>query len=170
VGSNVQAAKAALQRARELGWNAELLTTRLEGEAREVGEELAGVLRRMAVIGDPFVRPGVLIAGGETTVTLRGSGRGGRNQELALAAVEGLDGLIDSALVTLATDGGDGVSAGAGAVVTGETLHRALALGLQPDAYLAENDSATFFKALGDQIMTGPTLTNVNDLVFLCVF
>jgi hydroxypyruvate reductase len=170
VGSNAQAAKAARRKARALGINAELLTTRLEGEAREVGEELAGVLRRMAEENDPFGRPGVLIAGGETTVTLRGSGRGGRNQELALAAVEGLDGLADAALVALATDGGDGVSVGAGAVVTGDTMARARALGLQPGAYLDENDSGTFFKALGDQIVTGPTRTNVNDLVFLFVF
>jgi hydroxypyruvate reductase len=170
VGSNVQAAKAALREAKVLGLNVELLTTRLEGEAREVGEELAGVLRRMALLGDPFGRPGVLIAGGETTVTLQGSGRGGRNQELALVAVEGLDGLKEVALVTLATDGGDGVSDGAGAVVTGETMQRALAMGLKPKEYLAENDSASFFKALGDQIVTGPTQTNVNDLVFLFVF
>jgi hydroxypyruvate reductase len=170
VGSNKQAAKAALRKAQALGLNAELLTTELEGEAREVGAELAGVLRRMALLSDPFDRPGVLIAGGETTVTLQGSGRGGRNQELALAAVEGLDSLEDAVLVTLATDGGDGVSDGAGAVVTGETMQRALAMGLKLKDYLAENDSASFFKALGDQIVTGPTHTNVNDLVFLFVF
>lgn len=170
VGSNRQAAEAARDTAVELGFKASVLTTQLQGEARDVGVELAGVLRRMADEGVPHQRPGLVIAGGETTVTLRGSGCGGRNQELALAAVEPLAGTADAALVTLATDGGDGSSAGAGAVVTGETHSRAAALGMAPGEYLAENNSDAFFKALGDQIVTGPTRTNVNDLVFLFAF
>ncbi|MEN8242078.1 MAG: DUF4147 domain-containing protein [Chloroflexota bacterium] len=170
VGCNTQAAEAARRKAGELGLNAAVLSTRLEGEARQVGAELAGVLRRMVEESDPLGRPGVLIAGGETTVTIRGGGRGGRNQELALAAVEGLAGLEDIALVTLATDGGDGNSMAAGAVVTGETLASAKDLSLAPAASLEWNDSDTFFKALDDQVITGPTQTNVNDLVFLFVF
>jgi hydroxypyruvate reductase len=170
VGSNLLAARAAAASGTALGLEAEILTTELEGEAQEVGIELADLLRRMAETGQPVGRPGVLIAGGETTVTLQGSGIGGRNQELALSAVEKLAGLENTVLVTLATDGGDGSSKGAGAVVTGETSARAGAMGMDPADYLANNDSDAFFRALGDQVVTGPTQTNVNDLVFLFVF
>ena len=126
------------------------------------------------MVEDPTRKgPFLALAGGETTVTLRGSGRGGRNQELALAAVEGLAGLDNAVLVALATDGGDGptdpegLPDAAGAVVTGETLARARAAGLDPTEYLQNNDSYTFFSQLGDQLKPGPTRTNVNDLVLL---
>jgi len=115
-------------------------------------------------------RPSVWVAGGETTVTLRGSGVGGRNQELALAAVPILDGLENAALVTLATDGGDGPTTAAGAVVTGETLQRAVKSGLDAITSLDNNDSHTFFSALGDCLTPGPTRTNVNDLLFMFLF
>jgi hydroxypyruvate reductase len=108
-----------------------------------------------------------VIVGGETTVTLRGDGRGGRNQELALAAVAELAGLPNVALIALATDGGDGPTDAAGAVVTGESLARARALGLSPAAHLARNDAYPFFAALSDLLRPGPTDTNVNDLAFL---
>ena len=107
------------------------------------------------------------VAGGETTVTLAGEGLGGRNQELALAAVEEIAGIPSVALVTLATDGGDGPTEAAGAVVTGETMARGRALGLDPGKFLAEHDSYHFFNQLGDCLVPGPTRTNVNDLVFL---
>ncbi len=175
VGSNRQAAEAAfraarkakLRAARQTNLRAHLLTTEMEGEAREKGRWLGSILRRMALTGHPAPRPACLIAGGETTVTLRGPGRGGRNQELALAAVRELAGLPDVFLITLATDGGDGPTDAAGAVVTGETLARAQALGLNPDDFLARNDSYAFFDALGDLLRPGPTQTNVNDLTFL---
>ena len=131
---------------------------------------LAAVARELASSGQPLARPACIIAGGETTVTLRGSGRGGRNQELALAAVADLAGLPDLALVALATDGGDGPTDAAGAVVTGATLDRARALGLDPAAHLARNDAYPFFDALGDLLKPGPTETNVNDLAFLFAF
>jgi len=105
--------------------------------------------------------------GGETTVTVRGQGLGGRNQELALAAAMALDGLPDVLLVALGTDGTDGPTDAAGAVATGETIGRARSLGLDPVAYLADNDAYHFFDALGDLIRTGPTGTNVNDLLFI---
>ena len=114
-------------------------------------------------------RPALVVAGGETTVTLRGEGRGGRNQELALGAVEGLAGLDNSLVVTLATDGGDGPTDAAGAVVTGETLARARALGLDPNAFLRDNNAYGFFARLDALLRPGPTLTNVNDLLFICV-
>lgn len=170
VGSNPLAAAAALAAARAEGFNALLLTTFLQGEARVVGRVLAAVAREMAATGQPLPRPACIIAGGETTVTLRGSGRGGRNQELALAAVRDLAGLADVALVTLATDGGDGPTDAAGAVVTGATLAQALAQGRDPAAALADNDAYPFFAALGDLLQPGPTSTNVNDLAFVFAF
>jgi hydroxypyruvate reductase len=112
-------------------------------------------------------RPFCLIAGGETTVTIKGNGRGGRNQELALAAVIGLKELENVMLISLATDGEDGPTDAAGAVVTGESAHRAESLGLDAVDYLSRNDAYSFFEKIGDLICTGPSGTNVNDLVFL---
>jgi hydroxypyruvate reductase len=110
-----------------------------------------------------------LIAGGETTVTVSGQGLGGRNQELALGAVIDLAGLENTVLISLATDGSDGPTDAAGAVVTGKTLARARDLNLDPVQFLANNDSYHFFASLGDLLLPGPTMTNVNDLVFLFV-
>ena len=115
-------------------------------------------------------RPLCLIAGGETTVTIRGDGKGGRNQELALAAVPLLDGQPDVMLVTLATDGEDGPTDAAGAVVTGETRLRGVQLGLDPEKFLNNNDAYHYFQALGDLLKPGPSGTNVNDLTFLFRF
>jgi hydroxypyruvate reductase len=170
VGSNLQAAEAALAQARIEGFQPLLLTTYLQGEAREAGRALAAVARQVAADGRPLSRPACLVAGGETTVTLRGDGLGGRNQELALGAVADLAGLPQVALVTLATDGGDGPTDAAGAVVTGETLARAQALGLDPAGHLARNDAYRFFDPLGDLLKPGPTQTNVNDLAFVFAF
>ena len=170
VGSNLQVAEAALAAARATGFNTLLLTTYLQAEAREAGRMLAAIARELASSGHPLPRPACIVVGGETTVTLRGTGRGGRNQELALAAVADLAGLPDLALVALATDGGDGPTDAAGAVVTGATLDRARALGLDPAAHLARNDSYPFFAALGDLLRPGPTETNVNDLAFVFAF
>ena len=170
VGDNLQAAAAALAAARTAGFNTQLLTTFLQAEAREAGRVLAAVAHELASSGQPLPRPACIVAGGETTVTLRGSGRGGRNQELALAAVASMAGLPNLALVALATDGGDGPTDAAGAVVTGTTLDRARALGLDPAAHLARNDAYPFFDALGDLLKPGPTETNVNDLAFVFAF
>ncbi|WP_129626566.1 glycerate kinase type-2 family protein [Candidatus Oscillochloris fontis] len=167
VGSNLHAAQAAQCAAQAAGFQSMILTTYLQGEARAAGRLLAAIGRELALGQHPLPRPACIIVGGETTVTLRGGGRGGRNQELALAAVSDLAGLPDIALLTLATDGVDGPTDAAGALVTGTTLQRAQALGLDPQEYLARNDAYTFFAALGDLIHTGPTETNVNDLAFL---
>jgi len=168
VGNNLIAAQAALTKAEELGFMTQLLTTTMQGEARLIGEEMSDRLKHLAEMGSK--RPSVWVAGGETTVTLRGDGRGGRNQELALAAVPGLAGLEHAALITLATDGGDGPTDAAGAVVTGDTFSRAIRAGLDPQAALERNDSHTFFSQLGDCLTPGPTRTNVNDLLFLFLF
>jgi glycerate 2-kinase len=166
IGDNKLAAQAALGQAEQQGFQAEILTNELQGEARDVGRELA---HRLRVESSNRTRPFCLIAGGETTVKVRGNGKGGRNQELALAALPVLDGLQDVMLIALATDGDDGPTDAAGAVVTGESAQRAAMLGLDAVDYLSRNDAYPFFKALGDLLKTGPTGTNVNDLIFLCV-
>ncbi|HEX6383550.1 MAG TPA: DUF4147 domain-containing protein [Anaerolineae bacterium] len=168
-----QAARAAVARARQLGFTAQLLTARLEGEAREVG-------RIAAAIAKDTLPGHCLIMGGETTVTLRGDGTGGRNQEVALAAAIALDGWPNVALASIATDGEDGPTDAAGAVVTGRTVGLAHDHGLEPHDFLDRNDSYTFFKQLDYEsredrshrhlIQTGPTGTNVNDLLFILTY
>ncbi len=170
IASNDLAAEAAAQVARGAGFNTLLLTTYLEGEAREVAKVLAALAKELVCRGQPLARPACLILGGETTVTLRGKGKGGRNQELALAAALALDGIEGVMLATLATDGGDGPTDAAGALIEGDTMARARALGLDGRAMLDENDSYYFFAALGDLMITGPTNTNVNDLALVCVW
>ena len=170
VGSNVQSAEAAINQARVEGFNAMLLTTYLQGEARQAGMTMAAIARQINANLQPLDRPACIITGGETTVTMTKSGKGGRNQEMALGAVEDMAGLKDVALVTLATDGGDGPTDAAGAVVTGETYQAARLLGMEPRDFLDRHDAYPFFEALGDLIKTGPTLTNVNDLAFLFAF
>lgn len=164
IGDNRIAAQAAMEQARREGFESEILTNELQGEAREAGVMLA---RRLKDERSKRARPFCLIAGGETTVTLRGDGKGGRNQELALAAVEELQGLEGAMLISLATDGEDGPTDAAGAVVTGETFWRGKRLGLDAAGFLSRNDAYRYFEALGDLICCGPTGTNVNDLVFL---
>lgn len=174
VGSNLQAAQAALEEASRGGFHTLLLTTYLQGEARQVGRTLGSILRQVAASGQPVARPACLVAGGETTVSLQAGWEvgslGGRNQELALGAVAELSGLEDVLLATLATDGGDGPTDAAGALVTGDTLMRAQMAGLQPENYFSRNDAYHFFEPLGDLLKPGPTLTNVNDLAFLFAF
>ncbi|MBN2146424.1 MAG: DUF4147 domain-containing protein [Anaerolineales bacterium] len=165
VGSNVQAVQAAVRQAQTEGFTARSLGSHWQGEARLVAAELSRILKSAA---DP--RPFCLVAGGETTVTLQGSGRGGRNQELALAAVQELAGLPNIMLVTLATDGEDGPTDAAGAVITGETFQRGQRAGLHPAAYLSDNNAYAYFLALSDLLKPGPTGTNVNDLAFLFGF
>lgn len=170
VGSNLQAAQAAALQAAAEGFYPLLLTTSLRGEARQAGRALAALAQQLsAPWAGGFPRPACLICGGETTVTLKGSGQGGRNQELALAAVPGLTGLEGVILVALATDGGDGPTPAAGAAAASQTLERARRLGLDPSEYLERNDAYHFFQPLGDLLLPGPTLTNVNDLTFLFI-
>ena len=170
IGSNLVAGQGALKQAKKEGFHTMLLTNYLQGEAKEVAKALAAILRQMASNNPPLPRPACIILGGETTVTLQGNGQGGRNQEIALASINDLAGINDIALITLATDGGDGSTDAAGAVVTGETFQRAQEAGLDPQIYLRNNDSYNFFKSLNDLVITGPTLTNVNDLAFLFSF
>jgi glycerate 2-kinase len=170
VGSNLLACEAAARTATDLGFNSLVLTTYVEGEAREVGRVLAGVLREVDASGHPLARPACIVAGGETTVTLRGEGRGGRNQELALAAAFGLRGVPAVVLASIGTDGSDGPTDAAGAWVDGTTLERSTELGLDAAASLQANDSYTFFDRLGTLVRTGPTNTNVNDIYLLFAY
>ena len=173
LASNRNALQAASEQAAAEGFNTDSLPLPLTGEASTVGRDLAQRLAKMARCGEPLNRPACLLAGGETIVTLPPSsepGLGGRNLEIALSSLPLLDGLENSALITLATDGEDGVTDAAGAVATGESYRRCQQLGLDPEDYLARHDSYRLFQALDDLLLTGSTGTNVNDLCFLFTF
>ncbi len=172
IGDNASAGRAAVTEAQRLGFCSVLLTSFVQGEAREVARVMAGLAQGIACGQSDFGMPACMVLGGETTVTIRGSGVGGRNQELALAAAIALDGYrlppgVKIAIVSLGTDGTDGPTGAAGGIATGDSLSRARALGLDAHAALANNDSYPFLAALGDLIFTGPTLTNVNDLILV---
>jgi glycerate 2-kinase len=170
IASNEVAASAATTKAEELGFHSLLLSTFVEGEAREVAKVFAAIAKEILHSGHPVSRPACVVAGGETTVTVRGSGLGGRNQEIALSAALEIAGLEDVMIIPLATDGTDGPTDAAGAIADGATLRRAQDAGLSATQYLANNDSYRFFQQLGDLLITGPTNTNVNDLTFTFVF
>ncbi|MCB1801819.1 MAG: glycerate kinase, partial [Gammaproteobacteria bacterium] len=157
------ALEAAAAVATRAGIDAHILGDSIEGEARDVGKVMAGIALQVARHGMPFRAPCVLLSGGETTVTLRGDGRGGRNVEFLLALAIALDGAAGIHALAGDTDGVDGVEEIAGAVARPDTLQRAWAAGIAPRAALADNDGHGFFGALGDAVVTGPTLTNVND-------
>ena len=142
---------------------AHILGDAIEGDARSVAQMHAGIALQIARRDQPFAAPCVLLSGGETTVAVRGAGRGGRNVEFLLALAIALDGAAGVHALAGDTDGVDGVEEVAGAVLTPDTLTRARALGLDPQRYLDANDAHSFFQALGDQVVTGATLTNVND-------
>ena len=170
VGDNRVAAQAGLAKARQLGFNTMLLSTFIEGEAREVAKVMAGVAREILATDNPVARPACLIAGGETTVTSRGEGLGGRNQEMALAAALAIDGLENVLIVPLATDGSDGPTDAVGALAEGDTISQARRLNLDPYDYLQRNDAYHFFEKAGGLLKTGPTNTNVNDLTLILVW
>ena len=149
--------------AREAGVTPLLLGDAIEGEARDVGKVMAGIARSVARHGHPLPPPCVLLSGGETTVTVRGQGRGGRNVEFLLSLAVALDGAPDIWAIAGDTDGVDGAEEIAGAIVTPDTLARAWNQGIRAADRLLDNDGHGFFEALGDQVITGPTLTNVND-------
>jgi hydroxypyruvate reductase len=157
------ALEAAAKVAEEAGVKAHILGDAIEGEARDVGKAMAGIALQVARRGQPFTAPCVLLSGGETTVTVRGKGRGGRNVEFLLSLGIALDGQAGVYALAADTDGVDGMEDVAGALFTPDSLARAWAKGIKPKDALANNDGHGFFEALGDQLITGPTLTNVND-------
>lgn len=170
VGSNGLAVAAAEEKARELGYHTLKLTTRLEGEAKEIANVHTSIAKEILSTGTPVSMPACVIAGGETTVTVRGSGKGGRNQEMALAAALQLRGWDGCLFLSGGTDGTDGPTDAAGAVSDGQTITRAEAEGLSAIEYLKNNDAYHFFKPLGDLLMTGPTGTNVADVALTLVW
>jgi glycerate-2-kinase len=169
VGNNRLASLAACERLKSDGLNTLLLSATLEGEARHVGVVLASIAREVSVSGNPVTRPASIVAGGETTVTVTGKGLGGRNQEITLAALQKLENIDGAAVASLSTDGIDGPTDAAGAIVDGKTLARAMKAGLVPEKFLGNNDSYHFFSKLGELIFTGPTGTNVNDISILVI-
>jgi hydroxypyruvate reductase len=169
VGSNALALSAAAREAERLGFHALVLSTSLDGEAREVAHVHAAIAREIRSAGHPVKTPACVISGGETTVTVRGKGRGGRNQEFVLAAALGIAGLRDVVILSGGTDGIDGPTTAAGAIADGTTIARAESAGLSAGAHLANNDSFAFFHAIGDLIDTGPTGTNVADVQLILV-
>ncbi|HHE51555.1 MAG TPA: glycerate kinase [Candidatus Acetothermia bacterium] len=169
IGSGSDAAEATLNEAETLGYHSLLLTTTLQGEAREVGKVLASIACEELKHERPLPLPALIVASGETTVTVTGAGKGGRNQELALSAALGIEGVPGAVIASVGTDGRDGPTDAAGGIVDGETISRLREHGIDAPLRLAENDSYHALASSGDLIMTGPTGTNVADLCLILV-
>lgn len=169
VGSNRLAVNAAAGQAKALGYRTLVLSTMIEGETRDVARMHAAIAKEIASSGRPVRPPACTLSGGETTVTLKGNGLGGRNQEFVLAAAQDLAGMQRLAVLSAGTDGTDGPTDAAGAIADGRTIERAKKAGLDAPRCLANNDSYRFFDGIGDLIRTGPTNTNVMDLHVLLV-
>jgi glycerate 2-kinase len=169
ISSNRLAALAAVAEAERLGYRALLLTTFMEGEAREVAKVTTALAKSIRAHGEPVQPPACLVWGGETTVTVRGHGKGGRNQELALTAALALEGMPDVGLLALATDGTDGPTDAAGAIIDGQTTQHARTFGWDPATALADNNAYPLLDTVGALLRTGPTGTNVNDITVLLV-
>ena len=169
VATPQMALEAAAMVARQAGITPWILGDAIEGEARDVGKVMAGIARQVITHGQPFGAPCVLLSGGETTVTVRGQGRGGRNVEFLLSLGIALDGCPGVHAMAGDTDGVDGLEEIAGALLAPDSLERAWALGIRPIDALQDNDAHGFFGALGDSVITGPTLTNVNDFRVILV-
>jgi hydroxypyruvate reductase len=169
VGSCLRALMAAAESAERLGYRSLILSSKVEGEAREVAKAFAAIGKEVLSSGHPLKPPVCILSGGETTVTLQGEGRGGRNQEFVLAGAIALDGTDRVVVLAGGTDGTDGPTDAAGALADGYTIRRAKALGMDPHAFLKRSDSYHFFKPLDDLLITGPTRTNVMDVYMLLV-
>ena len=169
MGSNLLALRAAQQEASSYGFHTLILSSSIVGETREVARFHAAIAKEVVTSGNPIRKPACIISGGETTVTIRGRGRGGRNQEFALAGALEIQGLETVVLLSGGTDGTDGPTDAAGAVADHTTVKRALAMGLHPKAHLEGNDAYPFFEKLGDLLITGPTQTNVMDVRILLI-
>jgi glycerate 2-kinase len=169
IGSNRIALREAASQASFLGFNTSILSSSVVGETREAARFHAAIAREIALSGNPLKRPACILSGGETTVTIRGRGLGGRNQEFALAAALDIEELENVLLLSGGTDGTDGPTDAAGAMVDPTTIRRARAMGLNPRTHLTNNDAYPFFERLGDLLITGPTHTNVMDVRILLV-
>jgi hydroxypyruvate reductase len=169
IASNRLALQAAYNTARALGYKTLILSSSIQGETRDIARMHAAIAREVRQSGAPLGPPACVISGGETTVTVRGNGKGGRNQEFALAAALDIADLERVVVLSGGTDGTDGPTDATGAVADGQTRAHAKALGLDPEQFLRRNDSYHFFAALDDLLHTGPTGTNVMDIHLLLV-
>jgi glycerate-2-kinase len=169
IGNNRLACQATIKTMKKSGLNTMFLSSFLEGEAREVGTALAALAKEILASGNPLPPPVGIVVGGETTVTVIGRGKGGRNQELALAAALRIEGLDKVVIASISTDGVDGPTDAAGALVDGETMRHSKGLGLEAGMFIKNNDSYDFFSRVGGLIYTGPTGTNVNDITMIIV-
>jgi glycerate-2-kinase len=169
IGNNRIACLSAIAELRRMGLNTLLLTSYAEGEARDIGLIISAIAKEILSSGNPIPRPAGLVIGGESTVTVTGKGVGGRNQEIALSSALKIAGLRGVVIASFSTDGIDGPTDAAGAIIDGSTIDRSIIKGLNAEDYLRNNDSYTFFKNLKDLIFTGPTGTNVNDISLLVV-
>ncbi len=163
IASAAVSLEAAAAEARRLGVETVILSDSIEGEARDVGSVHAAIAREIALRGRPFARPVLVLSGGETTVTLRGKGKGGRNSEFLLSLALGIDGVAGIHALAADTDGIDGSEDNAGAYADATTVARMRSAGISARAKLSENDAWSAFAAVGDLFITGPTGTNVND-------
>ena len=170
VGSNIIALQAAEKKARSLGYNTMILSSMIEGETKDVARVHSAIAKEILKSALPVAAPACVISGGETTVTIRGKGKGGRNQEFCLAAAMDLKNLPPRVVILSGgTDGNDGPTDAAGGIVDSETVKRAEAKGLDPLSYLQDNDAYNFLAATGDLLVTGPTKTNVMDVHLILV-
>ncbi|MEM2931110.1 MAG: glycerate kinase [Thermoproteota archaeon] len=170
VSNNMKSLTAMEKKACELGYNTLVLTSFSQGEAREVGRFLCAVIKQIATYDSPVKKPACLIVGGETTVTVKGRGKGGRNQELTLSILTNCSSLRNFVFASIGSDGIDGYTDAAGAIADFSTLENACNKGLNPEVFLEDNDSYNFFKQMGDLIFTGPTGTNVNDFTLAVIY
>ena len=169
VGNNRQSCSAAAAAMKKAGYKTQILSTQITGEAREAGQIFGSIAKDIRENSLPFAAPAALVAGGETTVRVQGNGIGGRNQELVLAAATKISGLDGVAVGSFATDGIEGQTDAAGAIADGRTVARGRGLGMNADDFLRDNDSYHYFSRLKDLVVTGPTGTNVNDIMILAV-
>jgi hydroxypyruvate reductase len=169
IGRNLQALEAASRQATALGYQPLILSSAIEGETREVARVHAGIAKEVLASGHPITAPACILSGGETTVTLRGQGKGGRNQEFALALALDIAAVPGIAALSAGTDGTDGPTDAAGAFADWTTCARAEPHGLKPRQALDRNDAYPFFAHLGDLVITGPTQTNVMDVRIMLV-
>ena len=164
VGTNLQALKAARKKAERMGYRTLILSGMIEGETREVAKAHAAIAKEVLSSENPIAPPACVLSGGETTVTLQGDGKGGRNTEFALASAIALEGVENVVVLSGGTDGTDGPTDAAGAMADGKTVSQAREKGLDPVDYLRRNDSYAYFETLGGLVITGPTRTNVMDV------
>ncbi len=169
MGTNLQALAAAGREAKKLGYQPLILSSKVEGEAREVARFYTAIAKEVLSSNNPIAPPVCVLAGGETTVTISGGGRGGRNQEFALAAAMAIEGVNNVVVLSGGTDGTDGPTDAAGAMADGATITRAREENMDPKDFLRRNDSYRFFQKLDDLVITGPTRTNVMDIYMVLI-